>query len=104
MGSYIGEMPNSWILSLKKGDVAFTVPSAYVLKGCRTDGRIPRSHVVRETKSVLRKAERPTRWRSCKIIEGSGITSAVDYTSRPLEERDVCTHLVEVTILLVSLS
>lgn len=94
MGSCIGEMPNSWILSLKKGDVAFTAPSAYVVKGCRSDGRIPRSHIVRETKCVLRKAERPTRWQSWKIIGGSGVTSAVEYTSRPLEERDMCAHIL----------
>ena len=61
MASCTGEMSNFRILSVKEGDTAFTAPSPYVLKGCRTDGRIPSSHVVRETKSVLRKAKGPAR-------------------------------------------
>lgn len=91
MGSCIGEMSNFWILSLKKGDMAFTAPSPYVMKGCRTDGRIPRSRVVPEIYGR----------RSRKII-GGRVTPLLWTICPELWKREMYVHL-EVTILLISL-
>ena len=70
MGTCIGEMSNFWILSLKKGDMAFTAPSPYVMKGCRTDGRIPRSRVVpeiygRRSRKIIGGRVTPLLWTIC---------------------------------------